>query len=167
MYSILFFDIDPLIEEWIQCHICNEWCHEQCTPYGGVGAFICDPCSSFLYLFHGLVKLFASTRARIKDNRLLVTETASIEFIHVPYPNNMHLLQNGSVNWKYNAKSTRFRKVMLTAGADSVYCHQQMLLLTELKVVGKTINHLCFYDTRRKTASFHIERKRNYSRQLQ
>lgn len=35
--------VDPPTEDWIQCSLCNNWWHEQCTSYQK-GPFICDIC---------------------------------------------------------------------------------------------------------------------------
>ncbi|KAK5640251.1 hypothetical protein RI129_011062 [Pyrocoelia pectoralis] len=31
-------------DDWIQCNYCEEWWHEACSPYEGIGAFKCDHC---------------------------------------------------------------------------------------------------------------------------
>lgn len=31
-------------EDWIQCGLCKEWWHEDCSRYEGTGAFVCDYC---------------------------------------------------------------------------------------------------------------------------
>lgn len=31
-------------DEWIKCNQCEEWWHEDCSPYEGIGVFICDYC---------------------------------------------------------------------------------------------------------------------------
>lgn len=31
-------------DDWIQCSYCEEWWHEDCSPYEGIGAFRCDHC---------------------------------------------------------------------------------------------------------------------------
>lgn len=31
-------------DDWVQCNHCEEWWHEACSPYEGVGAFVCDYC---------------------------------------------------------------------------------------------------------------------------
>ncbi|GBM73372.1 hypothetical protein AVEN_104138-1 [Araneus ventricosus] len=31
-------------EDWIQCSLCKEWWHEECSSYEGSGAFACDYC---------------------------------------------------------------------------------------------------------------------------
>ncbi|XP_026736710.1 uncharacterized protein LOC113500199 [Trichoplusia ni] len=37
--------IHPPSEDWIQCHACEEWCHEKCADTGGKkGPYICDLC---------------------------------------------------------------------------------------------------------------------------
>lgn len=39
--------IHPPSEDWIQCHECEEWCHENCADMGGKkGPYICDLCVS-------------------------------------------------------------------------------------------------------------------------
>lgn len=35
---------DPPEEDWIQCHVCEEWWHEACSSYEGGGKFTCDYC---------------------------------------------------------------------------------------------------------------------------
>lgn len=35
--------VEPPIEEWIQCALCEDWWHEQCTAYE-CGIFVCDIC---------------------------------------------------------------------------------------------------------------------------
>ena len=37
---------DPLTEDWIQCHQCNEWWPDSCSSYEGHGQFTCDLCLS-------------------------------------------------------------------------------------------------------------------------
>lgn len=38
--------IHPPSEDWIQCHACEEWCHEKCADMGGKkGPYICDLCA--------------------------------------------------------------------------------------------------------------------------
>ncbi|GBM51758.1 hypothetical protein AVEN_175323-1 [Araneus ventricosus] len=31
-------------EVWIQCVLCKEWWHEECSSYEGIGEFVCDYC---------------------------------------------------------------------------------------------------------------------------
>lgn len=31
-------------EDGIQCGLCKEWWHEDCSSYEGTGAFVCDYC---------------------------------------------------------------------------------------------------------------------------
>lgn len=31
-------------EDWIQCGLCKEWWHKECSTYEGTGAFVCDYC---------------------------------------------------------------------------------------------------------------------------
>lgn len=31
-------------DAWVQCNYCQEWWHEDCSLYEGVGAFKCDHC---------------------------------------------------------------------------------------------------------------------------
>lgn len=35
---------EPLVEDWIQCSQCQNWAHENCTSYAGVGSYFCDEC---------------------------------------------------------------------------------------------------------------------------
>ena len=36
----------PPTEDWIQCNICEEWCHENCADRGGKkGQYACDLCA--------------------------------------------------------------------------------------------------------------------------
>lgn len=38
--------VDPPIESWIQCQICEEWAHEECTGGCGSRGYTCDICDS-------------------------------------------------------------------------------------------------------------------------
>jgi hypothetical protein len=39
--------VHPPVEDWIQCHVCEEWCHENCADRGGAkGLYECDLCST-------------------------------------------------------------------------------------------------------------------------
>lgn len=33
-------------ENWIQCNICNQWCHEECSAFEGSDDFVCDNCKN-------------------------------------------------------------------------------------------------------------------------
>ena len=38
--------IHPPAEDWIQCNICEEWCHESCADRSGKkGQYACDLCA--------------------------------------------------------------------------------------------------------------------------
>lgn len=32
------------IEHWIQCDVCHQWCHEDCSALKSTEAYICDNC---------------------------------------------------------------------------------------------------------------------------
>lgn len=34
------------IENWIQCDICQQWCHEDCSAFDGTQGYTCDNCQS-------------------------------------------------------------------------------------------------------------------------
>jgi len=36
--------IHPPIEDWIQCEVCREWTHENCSSYPGRGSYFCEDC---------------------------------------------------------------------------------------------------------------------------
>ena len=39
---------DPPKEDWIQCHKCEDWSHENCADYRGNGFYKCDLCTKFV-----------------------------------------------------------------------------------------------------------------------
>lgn len=36
--------VNPPKEDWIKCADCEEWAHEACTSYSGIGSYYCDLC---------------------------------------------------------------------------------------------------------------------------
>ncbi|CAH1998700.1 unnamed protein product [Acanthoscelides obtectus] len=37
---------DQPTENWIQCSICTQWCHEECSAFEGSDDFVCDNCKN-------------------------------------------------------------------------------------------------------------------------
>jgi len=37
---------DQPTENWIQCSICSQWCHEECSAFEDTDNFVCDNCNN-------------------------------------------------------------------------------------------------------------------------